>query len=124
MGDPLDVADALFAAISAGDLESVQRVYADDAVIWHNYDGIEQTPTDNLRTLQWMVSRLGRVDYTQVRRAATPDGFVQQHVLVATNRRGEELAIPACIVCTVADGRIVRLDEYLDSAHVAAITAK
>jgi ketosteroid isomerase-like protein len=27
---------------------------------------------------------------------------------------------PACIVVTVQDGKITRLDEYLDSAHLAA----
>ena len=34
-------------------------------------------------------------------------------------------AVPAdgpAVVATVADGRITRIDEYLDSAHVARIT--
>lgn len=32
--------------------------------------------------------------------------------------------MPACIVATVADGSITRIDEYLDSAHVARITGQ
>jgi ketosteroid isomerase-like protein len=32
--------------------------------------------------------------------------------------------IPACLVVTCDDGRITRLEEYLDSAHVARLTSK
>jgi ketosteroid isomerase-like protein len=32
--------------------------------------------------------------------------------------------VPACIVCTVTNGRITRLDEYLDSAHVAPLLSR
>ena len=45
-------------------------------------------------------------------------------MLVATNRAGRRVEVPACIVTTIADGRITRLDEYLDSAAVAAMLAK
>jgi ketosteroid isomerase-like protein len=31
------------------------------------------------------------------------------------------VAIPACIVAEVADGKITRIDEYLDSAQAAAL---
>jgi ketosteroid isomerase-like protein len=48
---------------------------------------------------------------------------VQQHVLRGVAPNGTALEIPACIVCTVRDGRIVRLEEYLDSAHTAPLTA-
>jgi ketosteroid isomerase-like protein len=49
-----------------------------------------------------------------------PGGFVQQHVLRGTRKHdGERLALPACIVCAVKDGKITRLDEYFDSARVA-----
>ena len=40
--DPLEVADRLFAAIEAGDLDAVAALYAPEAVIWHNHDGVEQ----------------------------------------------------------------------------------
>ena len=40
---------------------------------------------------------------------------------MATNRAGNRVEVPACIVTTIRDGRITRLDEYLDSASVAAI---
>jgi uncharacterized protein len=119
--DALAVADRFFAAIDAGDLEAVRAIYADDAEIWHNTDGVVQTRDENLRTLGWVVTNLRDRSYDEVRRSAMDDGFVQQHVLRATRADGERVEIPACIVCRVADGRITRLDEYIDSAHVARL---
>ena len=37
---------------------------------------------------------------------------------------GTRAEVPACLVVTCAGGRITRLEEYLDSAHVARLTSK
>ena len=124
MSDVNELADRFFAALEAGDIAAVREVYAPDAEIWHNTDGLVQSPDDNARTLGWITTNLRDVSYTKVKRSATEDGFVQQHVLVATNRAGARIEVPACIVTTVRDGRITRLDEYLDSACVTAIMAR
>lgn len=117
-----DVADRLFGAIEAGDLEAVRALYAPDAVIWHNTDGREQTVEQNLRVLRWVVDHLADRRYEEVRRAPTATGFVQQHVLRCTRAGGERVEVPACLVVTVDEGRITRLEEYLDSAHIARLT--
>jgi ketosteroid isomerase-like protein len=130
-GEPADdvtaideVATRLFAAIANGDLASVRECYAADAEIWHSNDEVVQTSEENLRTLEWMRRTVPGSRYTDIRRHVFPGGFVQQHVLRLTNRAGEDLAVPACIVATVRGGRIRRLDEYLDSAAVAAVLRK
>ena len=46
-------------------------------------------------------------------------GFVQQHVLRATARNGVEMVIPAILHIHCADGRITRVEEYLDPAQAA-----
>jgi ketosteroid isomerase-like protein len=117
----LDLCERLFAAISAGDIEAVRAIYADDAVIWHNNDAIEQTPDQNLRVLRWVTRNVKDLRYEEIRRHETADGFVQQHVLRGIAPNGTALEIPACIVCIVKAGRITRLEEYLDSAHTAAL---
>lgn len=71
--------------------------------------------------LGWVTKNIAGLRYEDVRRHATPSGFVQQHVLRGTAPSGAPLEVPACIVCAVANGRITRLDEYLDSAHVAVL---
>jgi ketosteroid isomerase-like protein len=119
--ESLEVADKLFAAIPRGDLEAVRALYAPNAEIWHNHDGVTQDPAANLRVLEWVVRNISELRYEDVRRQATPSGFVQQHVLRGKAPSGKTLELPACIVCRVEGGRITRLDEYLDSAQLAAL---
>jgi ketosteroid isomerase-like protein len=117
----LDVARRLFTAVSAGDIDTVRALYAPDAEIWHNNDGATQSVDDNLRVLTWIAGNVKDFRYDDVRCQPTSTGFVEQHMTRGTGPGGSEFAIPACVVCTVVDGRITRLDEYLDSAHVARI---
>ena len=120
---PLDVADRLFAAIQAGDVEGVRAVYHPDIEVWHNFDKLNQTADENLRVLAWMVRKMKDRRYEVVRRYETADGFAQQHVLRGIAPNGETLDMPAAVFCTVKDGRITRLEEYLDPAPAAALRA-
>ncbi|MBK9544437.1 MAG: nuclear transport factor 2 family protein [Dehalococcoidia bacterium] len=117
----LELCDLFFAAISRGDIDAVRAIYAPDAVIWHNDEKAEQTPDRNLKVLGWVTRNIKDMRYEEVRRHETPTGFVEQHVLRGVAPNGAPLEIPACIVCEVRDGRITRLDEYLDSAQTAAL---
>jgi ketosteroid isomerase-like protein len=122
--DALAVAERLFAAIPKGDIEAVRALYATDAVIWHNFDQKSQTPAENLAVLSWVVSNIKGLRYEEIQREATLNGFIQQHVLRGTAPNGSALEVPACIVCTVKNGRITRLDEYLDTAQLAPLSAR
>ena len=117
----LDVAERLFTAIGHGDIDAVRACYADEIVVWHNNDGLEQTRDQHLRTLAWVIKNVSDRRYEEIRRQLTPTGFVQQHVLRGTAPNGKLLEVPACIVFTVVDGKITRLDEYLDSAQTAVL---
>ncbi|MFI5315020.1 MAG: nuclear transport factor 2 family protein [Myxococcota bacterium] len=119
--ESLEVAEKLFAAIPRGDLEAVRGIYAPAAEIWHNHDGVTQDVAANLRVLDWVVRNISGLRYEDVRRQATPTGFVQQHVLRGSGPGGKPVEIAACIVCRVERGRITRLDEYLDSAQLRAL---
>lgn len=119
----LDLAERFIRAIEAGDLETVQACYAPDARIWHNHDGVEQTVEQNLKVLAWIARKLPGRRYRIVRREALSDGFLQQHVLEAALPDGTAWSMPACLIVRVRDGRIIRLDEYLDSAQAAHLSA-
>ena len=114
------LADRLLEAIEAGDIDAVAACYADDAVIWHNTDQVEQTKADNLRVLAWLVGHTAVRSYRDSRRTVIDHGFVQQHTLHIGFDDGRTADLPACLVVAVADGLIVRLDEYIDGAAVAA----
>jgi len=120
MSDALAVAERFFEAIEAGDVERIKAIYAPNAVIWHNNDQKEQTVDENLRVLDWVVRNLKNRHYRVKRRVAIPGGFLQQHVLEADTANGP-FSMPACIVVEVKDGRISRLDEYLDSGQTAVL---
>jgi uncharacterized protein len=119
----MQTAERLFRAIENGDVEAIRSIYTPTTKIWHNNDGVEQTVEQNLATLRWVVANISGIKYTEVRRQPTPSGFVQQHVLRG-RFRDKDVALPACIVCTVENGRITRLDEYLDSAQTAVFTSR
>jgi ketosteroid isomerase-like protein len=116
----LDVAARFFAAIEAGDGEGVAAMYAHDAVVWHSNDGVEQTREQNLRVLDWLVRHTTSREYRAIRRHEIDGGFVQQHELHVELPDGRTADLPACIVAQVSDGRITRIDEYIDSTAAAA----
>lgn len=122
--DPLAVAERLFAAVADGKPEALREVYAPDARIWHNNDGIEQTVDQNLAVLRWVVENVQGLRYEEVVRQRTDTGFVQQHVLRGQTRAGRPLEVRACLIGTVENGRITRLAEYLDTAHLAPLLAR
>ncbi|HSP03074.1 MAG TPA: nuclear transport factor 2 family protein [Acidimicrobiales bacterium] len=121
--DAEQIADALFGAIEGGDLDAVAALYSPDVEVWLNTDGIARGRDENLRTLGWVVANLTDRRYEEIRRHRTDTGVVQQHVLRATTAAGRRVAVPACMVITIDGGRITRLEEYLDSAHIAELTA-
>jgi ketosteroid isomerase-like protein len=121
--DMIEFAERFLGSIERGDIDAVRAMYHPDAKVWHNNDGIEQSVTDNLRVLGWMARTLATRHYRVIRREALPDGFFQQHVLETTLPNGTSWNLDACVVVRVVDGLVVRLDEYLDSAKVAELTA-
>ena len=114
-------AQRFFDAIEQGDIATMQGSFAGDAAIWHNTDEAIVTPAQTAQTLTGMVARIRDRAYADRRVNVFPGGFVQQHVLEGVRTHdGERVRLPCAIVCRVEDGRITRLDEYFDSAHVAA----
>lgn len=115
--------DRFIAAIESTDVDTVLAIYADDAKIWHNYDQIEVTPQDNARQMRWFGKRLAGLKYTDIRRIEFPGGLVQQHVLRGTAPNGEPFALYAMLKIEIENGRIVRLEEYLDPSQAASLSA-
>lgn len=110
-------------AVSDCDVDAVRDIYAPDAKIWHNFDQSLQSVDDNLRTLTWIHGKLSDLEYDIVRREPIPGGFYQQHVLRGKLASGADFAMPACAIVKIENGRIVSLDEYLDTAHTRPLSA-
>jgi len=123
MSDPTDVARQLIAAITTGNVAAVDALYHDDAVVFQNTSGATLSKRKMLGIIRFLATGVSELRYEDVRVQPTSTGFVQQHVLACRSAAGVEVRAHACLVATVEDGRIRRLDEYLDAAAIAPLTA-
>lgn len=114
------LARRFFDAVESGDIDTVYGCYAPGAKIWHNTDRLEQTRDENAATLRDFIRRIPTRSYAERRLSLFSDGFVHQHELRCVRLDGVAVTLPACVVCEVSAGQITRLDEYFDSAQVAA----
>jgi ketosteroid isomerase-like protein len=122
--EPVEVLARFLDAVTAGDLATVEAIYHPDALVWHSNDGLEQPASANLLTLRWMAANLPGFRYENVRRYAIEGGAVEQHDTVVPLPDRDPLVLPACLVVRVdGDGRITRLDEYIDGKGVDELVA-
>ena len=113
-----DIVRRFHEALALGDVARLAAVYADEIVVWHTFDRVGQTKEQNLRTLAWMLEHVEGLSYDDIRVAYTDDGFVQQHVFRTTK---PPLEVPCMLRAWCRGDRIVRIEEYLDSADTAAL---
>src|SRR5579871_5758721 len=92
------LANRFFAAIEAADTSTLDRLYTRDAVVWHNYDDVEQPRDDNIAMLGNFPKMFKEFRYTDIRRHYFQGGFVQQHVCKGTKANGEPFEVPNCMV--------------------------
>lgn len=121
------VVDAFFMALESGDVEAMDALYADDLVVWTNLTKVDAARAPSLKLVAWLSRKVADLRYEIVARhdITLPDGaagLVQQHVLTGRAPDGTELRAPACLVIAVRDGKITRIDEYLDGSDVAALS--
>jgi uncharacterized protein len=112
--------DAFCRALEAGSVAGVLACYAPDARIWHNFDQLALTPEESVAGLDTLFTAFTARRYLDVRRRPTCDGFVQQHILRLERADGIVIDWPGCIVFTLEQGKIARLEEYVDLAQLAA----
>lgn len=122
----MTVIDHLFAGIVAGDLGAVRACFTPDAKVWHGYDCIAHDLEGFLGGLEKAFAAGMALRYDDIRRLRTEDGFVQHHVFVAPAPGGGWDCKPCCNVFHLKDGRIHRVEEYLDRTgtfHVDSLPA-
>jgi uncharacterized protein len=122
-GTALDVAQRLFDSIESKSVEAVAALYADDIAVWHNFSNAVQSKAENLTTLTGLTKSVAHIRYDVTERVLLGDRVMQRHLLRCRVDDGEEIVIPACIFVTARNGKITRIDEYLDTAQSNALVA-
>lgn len=116
------VADRLFSAIEAGDVDAVSALWSDDVTVWHAGDKRPSEKARAIRVIEWFVSATVDRHYDVLDRRFFDGGFVQQHVLHGTARDGTPYSLRVGIIIGVGpDGLIIRVEEYLDPADLAPL---
>jgi ketosteroid isomerase-like protein len=120
----LKVAARLFEAIENKNPDGVAAVYHDDVAVWHNFSNATQDKATNLQVLTGLCESLAEIHYDVVERLQLADGRVlQRHVLRGISNSGEETLIPACMLLHIRDGKIARIEEYLDTGQANRLRA-
>lgn len=104
-------------ALESADLDAWAAVFTDDGVSWHSFSGTDMAAKRNAEGLRGLFAAVvADLRYENVRRRRTNDGYVQQHTLYMKAKSGAELRSNVCQVIRVSGGRVVRLEEYMDSS--------
>lgn len=119
-GEIRELCETFFDAYQDRRVDVLERVLADDCVIWHNVFGRETTKQDNLARYHDSYRGQRRRTYDDRIVNTFHDGFVIQYQLRGVMTNGHTGSLWICIVARVRDGRITRIDEYMDSGRFAA----
>lgn len=113
------VLDRVFGAVEAGDWATWRSAFADHAVLGQNV-APDVAVDDAMKMLPLMFADGTSVRYENVRRVSGPDSVTEMHDAVFTKPDGRVVRVDICAVMQFDDhGKIVRGDEYLDSAAAA-----
>jgi ketosteroid isomerase-like protein len=112
------LADRFARAVEDFDFDALGEVYADDVAIWHNYDEIDQTKAQGLKSLAWVQRHTQDYRWDKRRVDVLADGWVQQHVTTASS---PAIAVPTMMRVWCGGGQVVRVEHYLDSARFAPL---
>lgn len=115
-----ELATRFFNAIEMGNVQDVESCFSPDAVVWHNFDDLEQHWTKIIPTLAGMIERISDRRYSNRRLVPFEGGFVQQHILSGVRKDGVRVSLTAALIAEVKNNRITRIDEYIDSAQIPA----
>jgi ketosteroid isomerase-like protein len=116
-----ELAQRFVDAIARVDLDELQACLAPDARFWVNIGPSDYSADERLAVLDLERQNLREHGADDVRITTTDAGFVAQLTSTGTTTAGESLRVCVCLVATVADGAITRVDEYADSAAAAPL---
>lgn len=106
----------MFAAIERGDIEGMKACFTKDAIVWHNFDQVEQSLEESAEVQARTRTIINSVIYENVRINEVDNLCFAQFVVEVDFKSGKKMKVPAMMrVEGAPDGRIKRLDEYIDS---------
>jgi hypothetical protein len=107
-------------ALHAGTPEAVSL--APHAVLWHNFDEVEMPASGSFATFAVIRTVLPDFRFDDVRAAMVLEQIsIAQYTIKASLPDGSTVRAPGCVVVTTHEGQITRVEEYVDTAQLAAV---
>ena len=101
-----------------------EGMFSPGAVIWQNFGGgRESDPSTLERAFSSVLDAVKSLAFEEVRTVANESAILVERVNVVTLRDGTVLRAPVCILASVSEGRITRLNEYLSESRMAPLMA-
>lgn len=119
----VQLAHQFFDALQNGDQKAMAGSLGDGATLWHNYDQIEMPFEAIVPGLVKVQALVHDFAYKNRKYASLADGALLQHSLSGTLADGRRLDVPMMVRIYIRDGKIVRFEEYLDSAAIAPLVS-
>jgi ketosteroid isomerase-like protein len=116
------VARALFDALASDDDVQVRALCAPGFTLRQN-GGLAMDVEMLLHFNRLVHAVVSGFCYEDVVCAATATGFVEEHAVRGTLADGSALALSACVVADIVDGRVTLVREYVDTAAAAPLLA-
>jgi len=116
-----ELAHKFFDAIQTGDRATLDGLCTRDAVVWHNYDGVDMPFEAVAAGLSALRALVRDCTYADRRYLALPDGAIVQHSLTGTLPGGTKLKVPMMVRIFSREARFCRFEEYLDPAGTAPL---
>lgn len=116
MIDRFPVVTRLYDALARGDVAAARACCSPDVRVWHNFDCRALTASEAAEGWTAFCSTFPERYIADVRRTPLPNGVLQRHLQVVRHSDGTRSMWPICLIVTLRDDLIVRLDEYLDRA--------
>jgi ketosteroid isomerase-like protein len=105
----------LLDSIERSDIDAVAAVYDPELVFWFNVTGKTISRDESLAALRDGAALHRRRTYDSRVIDTFASGFMVRYALNIVGLDGRRASLWACLVAQCRDGRIVRMDEYLDS---------
>lgn len=98
-------------------VEKFATILHDDFVMWYNFDPQDRTREEFIQTLKSAHAMFENQRNEDLKITLTDDGFVLQATMTGI-LDGKAISSPYCLITQVQDGKVIRGDEYFDTAKL------
>jgi len=122
VSDAVAAARAVLDVLATGDAAAADHVLAEGAVLWHNDGNGEAPAKDGFAGAAGLHAMVEGLTVDEISADPTASGAVVRFELRGTVKAsGHRLHVSNCMFATCEDGRITRIDEYIDPTFLSQL---